>query len=74
MAQYLYDLFELFGRLASFRHHQASGPELQTMHLHVAIYAYFHRQAISSTVLVIADKCKLSYLRKIFLNHARKRY
>jgi hypothetical protein len=43
VSQYLNDLFELFGRLAAFRHYQTKAPELQNMHLYVAIYAYFHR-------------------------------
>jgi hypothetical protein len=50
----LCDLFELFGRLAAFRHHQAhNASELQIIHLHVAIYAYFHRYFLS--VLRIRD-------------------
>ncbi len=54
MSHSLCDLFELFGRLAAFRHHQAhSASELQIIHLHVAIYAYFHRYLLS--VLRIRD-------------------
>ncbi len=54
MSHSLCDLFELFGRLAAFRHHQAhNASELQIIHLHVAIYAYFHRYFLS--VLRIRD-------------------
>ncbi len=54
MSHSLCDLFELFGRLAAFRHHQAhNASELQIIHLHVAIYAYFHRYFWNNPVLRI---------------------
>jgi hypothetical protein len=61
----LCDLFELFGRLAAFRHHQAhNASELQIIHLHVAIYAYFHRYFLS--VLRIRDFLSVLRIRDVF--------
>lgn len=42
ISPFLADLFEVFGRLASFKH-STDLPELHSVHLHVGLYAFFHR-------------------------------
>lgn len=41
---WLHDLFDIFTRLSSFRaHRQGNAPEVYLLHLHVAVYLFFHR-------------------------------
>ena len=67
IAQFLGDIFDIFSRLASWRIQSGQRiPEIQHLHIEVALYAFFHR-------LYGMFPCNfLSYLRQQFSNDVSK--